>query len=86
MVEKTKLVSIRINIHLHTFHVLVKVLSILPTLILLVAPKRSYYYHFINGNRDSERLSKWSRVTELVLSELVVNLQLPFCFDISKFL
>lgn len=40
MVEKTKLVSIRINIHLHTFHVLVKVLSILPTLILSVALQR----------------------------------------------
>ena len=40
MVEKTKLVSTIINIHLHTFHVLVNVLSILPSLILSVTLQR----------------------------------------------
>ena len=40
MVEKTKLVSTIINIHLHTFHVLVNVLSILPSLILSVTVQK----------------------------------------------
>ena len=40
MLEKTKLVSTRINIHLHTFHILVSVLSILPSLILSVTLQR----------------------------------------------